>query len=247
MVERGDELERVVAEVVGSGQVRPAGAGRVVAALARRVRTAGPRALVDGSFLTDLLSSVLPRLDLRGAEALRQAYPDLEPDEVAAELIRSASVLTAGIGAACGALASGAELTGAGLLTVPLPVLADTVLSALVEMRLVAELHAAMGAPLPQPGSQRAAALLRAWAAGRGVTDAAGSGGGLDVVAAMRGEVGRLVRRRITQRAGRSLVALAPALTGAVAAAELNRRATRSLGQRVLADLGGTRRRRWRH
>ncbi|HET9690176.1 MAG TPA: hypothetical protein VFP61_03420 [Acidimicrobiales bacterium] len=247
MTEQGaDELERVVAEVVSAGTPRPSAVGRVVAALARRARAAGPRATADGTLLADLVERVTPRLELRDAAALRAAYPDMSPQEVADELIRSSAVVTAAIGGACGALASGAQVTGVGLLTVPLPLLADTVLTALVEIRLVAELHAALGVPLPAPPTQRAAVVLRSWATGRAVRRGVAADGGVDLLAGVRGEASRLVRRRLTQRATRSLVVLAPALTGALAGAELNRRATRALGAQVVADLGGRPRRRWR-
>ena len=47
----------------------------------------------------------------------------------------------------------------------------------------------------------------------------------------------RLVRRRLMRRTLRNTSSLAPFLIGAVAGAELNRRATASLGDAVVRDL----------
>ena len=56
-----------------------------------------------------------------------------------------------------------------------------------------------------------------------------------------RQEVTRLVRRRLMRRTLRNTSSLAPFLLGAIAGAELNRRATASLGDAVVRDLAARR------
>ena len=107
-------------------------------------------------------------------------------------------------------------------------------------MKLVAELHDVFGRPVTGPPSARAVALARAWAERRGVTVmklAEPAGLAAIVGQTTRREVARVVRRRLLRRMGRNLTALAPLLAGAVAGAEVNRRATLSLGEAVIRDL----------
>src|SRR5256885_30196 len=82
-----------------------------------------------------------------------------------------------------------------------------------------------------------AVAVARAWAERRGVTVmklAEPAGLAAIVGQTTRREVARVVRRRLLRRMGRNLTALAPLLAGAVAGAEVNRRATLSLGEAVI-------------
>ena len=58
-----------------------------------------------------------------------------------------------------------------------------------------------------------------------------------------RRELTRMLQRRLALRALRNMSALAPLMAGAVAGAELNRRATRSLGEKVKRDLSPSQRR----
>jgi hypothetical protein len=52
-----------------------------------------------------------------------------------------------------------------------------------------------------------------------------------------RDQIAKAMRRRLARRMGRNLTTLLPVLTGAAAAAEINRRATTSLGEKVLREL----------
>jgi hypothetical protein len=68
----------------------------------------------------------------------------------------------------------------------------------------------------------------------RGVEGSAGA----PLLGAVLGAAARhQLRRRLTARLARNAVTLAPLLTGALAGAELNRRETRLLGDRVVAEL----------
>ena len=109
-----------------------------------------------------------------------------------------------------------------------------------VEMKLVAELQEVYGMPVEGTPAERSMAIVRAWAESRGVTarDLLRPGGvGALLGRGTRQELTRMLQRRLLLRAMRSMSALAPLMAGAVAGAELNRRATRSLGEKVTRDL----------
>jgi hypothetical protein len=83
-------------------------------------------------------------------------------------------------------------------------------------------------------------ALLRSWADRKGMSPASlarPSALANAIGRTTRAEVVRVVRRRLLRRLGRNATAVLPMLVGAVAGAELNRRATRSLGEAIVADL----------
>ena len=82
-------------------------------------------------------------------------------------------------------------------------------------------------------GAERATAYVTAWANERGVDVLAPGNLGTALGTAARREL----RRRLMRRVGRNVTTLAPFLVGAAAGAELNRRATRSLGHAVVEDL----------
>ena len=133
-------------------------------------------------------------------------------------------------------------------LVIPMELVAETVAVATIELKLVAELHEVYGRPMPASPAERNLALVRAWAERRGITPAtfAHRGGLRDALGrGARAEAIRLVRRRLAGRLGRSLSSLVPLLAGAVAGAEVNRRATRSLGEAVARDLAQLASRQW--
>lgn len=207
--------------------------------MGRSARKAGLRALVNGRWMTSVVLEVAPHIPIRSAETLRRHY-GTEGTALADALVLNAARTTGAIGAAMGALATGAEASGAGVVSLPIPVAVDAILTALVEMKLIAELHEALGAPMPARGAARGLGLATAWASGRGVTsETLLKGGSVLASGAARRELVRLVRRKLVRRTGRSLSALAPALIGAVASATLNRRGTVKLAAAVRADIAG--------
>ena len=181
-----------------------------------------------------------PRVPIRDLATIRAHHDGLAGAALAAELIRAASRTSAAIGAATGAIVAAGELAPPSWVVIPFELAAETLLIALVEVKLIAELHEVFGHPVAGDSGARAGALLRAWAERRGVTAAmlAQPGGVADALGrGTRNELARLLRRRLAGRMGRNLSTLAPLLTGAVAGAEINRRATRSLGESVIRDL----------
>ena len=77
-------------------------------------------------------------------------------------------------------------------------------------------------------------AYVGAWAQRRGVSLAPGG-----LVLAAGSPLARQLQRRLAARAGKSVFALGPLLTGAAAGGLVNRRETRKLGHLLRADLRG--------
>lgn len=221
----------------------PAGRLHQVATLAARsMRAAGAGAVASGRWLADVALDVAPRLPIRDLPTLREHHGGLSGPALAGALIRNASRTTAAVGAAAGAMAGAEELAPPAWLAIPAELVVETLVVAALEMKLVAELHEVYDRPVTGSTGDRALALVRAWAERRGVTPAvlAASGGlGETLGRSTRNEVIKLARRRMLRRLGRNLTSLAPLLAGAVAGAEVNRRATRSLGEAVVRDLAG--------
>lgn len=202
-------------------------------------RPRGPRdgeAWSPGAVLGDLLAAAAPRLPIRDAARLRQAYPGRADAEIADALVARAARLTSGIGAATGGLAAAHWFAPASLVALPLEMGAETVLIGGVEVVLVGELHELHGRRPPGDARARASAYLAGWSAQRSVDGATAGLGPL------LGSAGfRLLRRQVTRRMARGIPAAAPFLLGAALAGRGNRRATETLARKVLADLRASR------
>jgi hypothetical protein len=208
--------------------------GRLTGLLAGGARAAGTRAALSGRWLADVVTDVAPHVPVRDLATLRAHHGGLSRDALAESLVRSASMATAGVGAAGGGLAAVQHAAPPTLLVAPVQLAAETVAVVAIELKLVAELHVVYGrAPVGTQG-QVAAAYLSAWGCQRGL-DLSEDAPSLGLVL---GTAARLqLRKRIVRRFGRNVSTLAPFLAGAVAGAELNRRETRSLGVALLGDL----------
>jgi hypothetical protein len=192
--------------------------------------------VVSGRWLADTLVDVAPRLPVRGAAALSDHHGGLVGDELARSVVRAAGRVSGGLGATAGGVITAQELSVAGLVLVPFELAAVTALVVATEVKLVTELHHLAGRSMPGGPRRRAEAAVVSWMSGRAAPPDA-------VVAAVRGDMlgraGRVeLRARLRARFTRNLIALAPLLTGAVAAGVLNRRATLDVGTRVARDLG---------
>jgi hypothetical protein len=185
-------------------------------------------------WITDSVTGVAPHIPVRDLDTLRAHYPGLDADALAERLIRNAGRVTAGIGAAGGGVAAVEWVATPSLLSAPVLLAAETVAVVAVEMKLIGELHSVYGRPIPGSGSQRAIALVQAWAERRGVNPLRIGG---SVAAAMGAALRKELRDRLLQRFGRNLSTLGPFLTGAAVGGFLNRRATHSLGQEIRKDL----------
>ena len=238
-----EDLGRAVGEVAGGRTDR--GTLAQVARLARdSMKAAGARSLATGQWLAEAALDTVPHIPVRDAATLSAQHGGLTGGRLADEVVRSASRTTAGLGAVAGALAGAHELAPPTWPAIPAELLVETLAVVAVEMKLVAELQEVYGMPVEGTPNERSMAIVRAWAEGRGVTARAlVKPGGLAQLMGRgsRRELVHMLRRRLAMRAVRNMSALAPLMAGAVAGAELNRRATRSLGEKVVRDLSSRR------
>jgi hypothetical protein len=192
-----------------------------------------PKAAVG--WVIDTIMDVAPHIPVRDLETLRAHHGGLDGDALADRLIRNAARATTGIGAAGGGVSALKWVVTPTLLTAPVLLAAETVAVVAVEVKLIGELHEVYGQGVPGNSTQRAVALLHAWAHQRGVNPLAPGRG---VAAVVLGTAARKeLRDRLVRRLGRNLTTLGPLLTGAAVAGYLNRRATLALGPAILADL----------
>jgi hypothetical protein len=236
--QRGHDVGELVARAAdedGSAD-RGRALGAVARGLASSARGAGVRAAATGRWLSDVLAEAAPRIRVRDRLTLYAHHPGRTDDEIAEALIRHASMATAAFGAAGGALAAAEFAAPPTLLAAPFQLAAETLAMAATEIKLVAELHELYGQPAPGPLTQRGSAYLMSWVRQRAVEPAMAGGG-------LAGVLGRAAKRelrtRVLRRIGRNVTSLAPFLAGALAGAEVNRRATRGLGDKVAAELRG--------
>lgn len=234
--ERND-LGRALGELTAGEPSKGAliGVGKLAATSARR---AGGRAVVSGRWLADVLIEAAPHIPIRSLDTLRAHHDGRSGAALADTLIRNAARASAVVGAASGAMIAAQETAPPAWVAIPFELLAETAIIAAIEMKLVAELHEVYRKPVHGTPSERAVGLAKAWAERRGVTPAVLGGSLGDVLGrGTRREITRLLQRRLVLRTARNTVSLAPFLAGAVAGAEVNRRATRALGEAVVRDL----------
>ena len=207
-----------------------------MAALAASARRAGRRAVLTGRWLADTVVEVAPRVPVRDAATLSSHYYGLTCDQLARSVIRGGGRVSGGIAAAAGGVITAQEVSVAGLLLVPFELAALTALVVVTEVKVVTELHHVADRPLPGGPRRRTEAAIVSWMSGRAAPPT-------ELSATVRGDVlGRAGRQQLAQqlrsRFTRNLTALAPLLTGAVAAAYLNRKSTIAVGNAVARDLG---------
>jgi hypothetical protein len=238
-----DQLNQEMVELVGrlSGEedldreTRGRLLGRFARLMAASARRAGAAGIAGGRWMTDLVEQLAPHIPVRDLETLRAHHHGLEGEELADSLVRAAQRTTAGVGAAGGALAAVEFTAPPLLLTAPVQIVAETVVVATIEVKLIAELHEVYGIHIQGTGAARGALFLQAWAQQRGV-DPLKPG---SVTAALGVAARTGLRKRLTRTFGRHLTTLGPFLTGAVAGSALNRQATKRLADSVRSDLRG--------
>ena len=217
-------LVSAFAKAASSG-ARAAGRG---ARAARRPIGAARRGTGSGiDWLAAQVTAMAPRLRVRDQAALQEQFPGQSAEDIADALIEGAARASAAAGGAAGVWAALPVVPA-----YPVEIAAETLVVVGIEIKLIAELHEAYGAPAPGKLAERMGAYVASWAHRRGVFMIPGG-----VVLTAGSPLARLLRRRLIARAGRSAFSLAPLLTGAAAGAYLNSRETRRLGRDVRRDL----------
>ena len=223
----------------------PAESRALLRSVTKAARAAGPKAIRSRQWLVDTTLATAEHLPVRSLEDLQRHHRGLTGPMLADALVRNASMASAGVGAAAGALITAQELVPPSWWVIPFEVAAETAIVVAIEMKLVGELHEAYGRPVPGSGFPRGLAIASAWSESRGVqpADLLLGAGATDLVGRQaRAALANTIRRRLSKRLGRSLGSVIPMLIGAGVAAELNRRATRNLGQSVQQSITGVKR-----
>jgi hypothetical protein len=185
------------------------------------------------------VGAVAPHIPIRDLATLQQHHDGLDGDELAERLIRNAALSTASVGAASGGIAAVEWAVTPFLLSAPILLATETVAVVAIEIKLIGELHEVYRQPVPGNGTQRAMALLQAWAGRRGVNPMVP---GVGVAAALGTAARKELSERLLRRFSRNLTTLGPMLSGAAVAGYLNRRATVALGDKMCEDLRRMRR-----
>ena len=196
--------------------------------------------MASGRWLAEAVLDAVPHIPVRDAGTLSAAHGGRTGGALAEELVRVASRRTAGFGAVAGALAGAHSLAPPTWAALPAELVVETLAVVAVEVKLVAELQEVYGMPVTGSPMERSTAIIVAWAEGRGVTPETlvRPGGVAQVLGrTSRRELTRMLQRRLARRALRNMSSMIPLMAGAVAGAELNRRATRALGDKVVGDL----------
>ncbi len=192
------------------------------------VRHGGTRARAALGHLADRIIDLAPRVPVRDLATLRRQFPGLGPEQLADRLVAGAAKGTATVGAGVGAAAM-----------LPVPPAMPTELAAeitgvaVIELKMIAELHEVYGVRPPGGLAQRSTAYLNSWSDERGVDVSKPSTLGT----AMNSHMKRQLRQQIMKRMVRDLPNLMPFMVGAAVGALMNRRDTRKLAARIRADL----------
>jgi hypothetical protein len=228
-----------VTELVEHERLQPQQRRTLLARLAldrirgRKVRELlNPRAGVR--WMVNAVTDIAPHLPIRDLETLRRHHDGLDGEQLAERLVRNAALVTAGIGAASGGVAAVEWVATPTLLSAPVLLTVETVAVVAVEIKLIGELHEVYRQPVPGNGTQRAVALVQAWAQRRKVNPLAPGGG---IAIALGTAARKELRERLVKRFGRNLGTMGPLLTGAAVAGFLNRRATQQLGNEMRTEL----------
>ena len=207
--------------------------------LARSAREAGARSVLNGRWLADTTMAAAERVKPRDHALLTAHHNGRPDDEIARALVRNASIVTASVGAATGALVTFQQAAPPAWAVIPFELAAETAIVVGIELKLVAELHQLADRPIEGDGpAERAMLLVGSWAEKRGVGASALLGGGDLLSRQARDALSRALRKRLAGRMGRNMASLIPLMAGAAAGAEINRRATRNIGNDLAADLG---------
>ena len=232
-----DEIGQTVAALTAD-DIEPAHRRKLLGRLVGDVRKRGlgqlyrPKAAVR--WMADVVGDITPHVPVRNLDTLRKHFPGLDDDDLAERLTRNAARATAGIGAAGGGVASLEWVAAPTLLSAPVLLAAETVAVVAIELKLIGELHEVYGQPVAGTGTHRAAQLIQSWAGQRGVNPLVPGVG----VASVLGTAARKeLQGTLLRRFGRNLTTMGPMLTGAAVASYLNRRATKSLGEKLQKDL----------
>ncbi|WP_063836135.1 hypothetical protein [Actinacidiphila yeochonensis] len=200
----------------------------VTRGVAGGARAGGRMARGTVSSVAERLFDTAPRIPVRSLATLRRQFPGLDAEQIADRLTAAAVRGTMTVGAGVGAAAMLPTPPA-----MPAEIASETLGVALVEYKLIAELHEVYGQRVQGTVRDRATSYLWAWSEQRGINALRLSTMGAAVNSGMKREV----RQRLVRRTIKHTPALTPFMIGAAVGAVMNRRDTRKLARRVRRDL----------
>jgi len=190
--------------------------------------------MISAARLRDAARSIAPRLPIRDRPTLERHLHVSDTEPMADVLVRNAASATAVAGSVGGVLVITSKTGPLMLAAIPLRVAAETLVVAMIELKLIGELHEVYGKPLAGTTVQRGTTALRLWASHRGfeIEDAGGIVGTLSQMA--RRPTTRRAAAAVTGKAlGRKGIRIGAGIAGAVE----NRKTTYTLSEQVRAEL----------
>lgn len=206
---------------------------RMSSIVGARARAAGAKAVTSGRLLADLLVEAVPHIPVRDLDTLVEHHHGLTGEALADALVKNATRATTSIGAAGGAVAAAEWAAMPLLITIPAEVVVETLAVAAVEVKLVAELHAVYGIPVPGTGTERAMTFAGSWASRRGIDPLRPW-----TIPNVLGIAGRAtLGKRLIARFARNLGTIIPFFVGAAIGATVNNGETKKLAASMRTDL----------
>jgi hypothetical protein len=198
-----------------------------------RAKQFGNSAVGRGRILAELLIDAVPHVPIRDRETLVAHYGGKTGEELADALVANAKRTTTVIGIAGGAVAAAEWAAIPLLLAIPLEVVVETMAVALVEVKLVGELHAAYNLEVPGTATQRAIAFAGSWSNKRGIDPLRPW-----TIPNVLGIAGRqTLGKRMIARFARNLGTVIPFMVGAGIGAVVNRGETDRMARELRVDL----------
>ncbi len=198
-----------------------------------RAKNFGTAAVGRGRVLSELLLEAVPHIPIRDHSTLVEHYNGLTGEALADALVSHAKRTTTAIGIAGGAVAAAEWAAMPLLLAIPLEVVVETIAVALVEVKLVAELHAVYGIEVPGSSTQRAMSFAGSWSNKRGVDPLRPW-----TIPNVLGIAGRqTLGKRMIARFARNLGTVIPFFVGAGIGAVVNRGETDKMARELRVDL----------
>ena len=169
---------------------------------------------------------------MRDLETLKAQYDGLDGEELADALVEAAARSSVVVGAAGGAATVRLALRR-NPITLPLQLVAEPLVVAAVEIKLLAELHEVYGVPVIGSDAERARRFASTWASMRGLNPLEPGSATTALGGGMKGQLSR----RIATSIGSRLTRTGPFVAGAAAGAVINGRGTREFGEAARAQL----------
>ena len=235
-----DEQAKKIADIVGQlndDAVSKTDKSKMLVELSQvvggRAKQFGASAVGRGRVLAELLIDAVPHIPIRDHDTLVAHYGGKTGEELADALVANAKRTTTVIGIAGGAVAAAEWAAMPLLLAIPLEVLVETLAVALVEVKLVGELHAAYNLEVPGTATQRAIAFAGSWSSKRGVDPLRPW-----TIPNVLGIAGRqTLGKRMIARFARNLGTVIPFMVGAGIGAVVNRGETDKMARELRNDL----------